>query len=101
MASPLTRDQLLHLAALARLRLTDAELATFEHQFAEILAAFAGLNAVDTAGVPELHQVTGLASVTAPDEVRPLAEADAMLRTTVRPVRDHQIVVPSPHGLDA
>ncbi len=101
MASPLSRDQLAHLAALARLELTDDELALFEHQFADILAAFEGLQKTDTAGVAELHQVTGLTSVLRDDVVQPVATREQMLASAAHQIVGHQIRVPSPHGLDA
>lgn len=111
----LTQDQLAHLAALARIRLTAEELATFEHQFAEILGAFEGLQKVDTTGVAELHQVTGLSSVLPsetvpgpvppmvlrPDVVQRVATRAQMLAPSRQQVKGDQILVPSPHGLDA
>jgi len=112
----LTREQLAHLATLARIQLTDGELATFEHQFADILGAFEGLQKVDTSGVAELHQVTGLTSVLPgstsgaasvpptmlrPDEVKVVASRAQMLASAKHPITADQIKVPSPHGLDA
>lgn len=111
----LTQEQLAHIAALARLQLTDSELSTFEHQFAEILGAFEGLQKVDTTGVVELHQVTGLTSVLPgsktsgsipptvlrADEVRSVASRAQMLASARHPLVADQIKVPSPHGLDA
>ena len=101
MASPLSRDQLAHIAALARLELTEDELALFEHQFTDILAAFEGLQKTDTSGVAELHQVTGLTSVLRSDEVRTVATREEMLASARHPIVGHQIRVPSPHGIDA
>jgi aspartyl-tRNA(Asn)/glutamyl-tRNA(Gln) amidotransferase subunit C len=51
-----TREQLLRLATLARLRLTDAEADAMTHDLSAILAHAHALDAVDTSGVaPTTH----------------------------------------------
>lgn len=98
MSSPLSRESILHTAKLARIELTEDELNSFEVQLPKILEAFEGLQNTDTAGIAELHQVTGLSGVMAKDEVEIVASREDMLATSNQKVKDHQIVVPSPHG---
>jgi aspartyl-tRNA(Asn)/glutamyl-tRNA(Gln) amidotransferase subunit C len=98
MSSPLSRENILHTAKLARIELSDAELDSFEIQMPKILEAFDGLQKIDTAGVAEMHQVTGLSGVMAEDKVKQIVDREDMLRTSNQKLKDHQIVVPSPHG---
>ena len=49
----LTRDEVLRLARLARLELTDGEIDLFTRQLREILAFAQQVNAVDTSGIVE------------------------------------------------
>ena len=52
----LERDAVLHIAKLARVELTEEEIATFSEQLSEIIGHFDVLNAVDTEGVePTAH----------------------------------------------
>jgi len=65
----LTRDDILNLARLARISLTDDEVDEFSTEFSEILKYVEQLNSVDTAGLLPTSQVTGLLNVTRPDEI--------------------------------
>lgn len=58
-----------HVARLARLRLSPAELEQMRAQLSNILDYIAMLQEVDVTGVPTTAQVTGLLSVTRPDLV--------------------------------
>ena len=52
----ITKDLILHVAQLARLRLTEEEVTQFTKDSEEILAAFAELDKVDTKGIkPEFQ----------------------------------------------
>ena len=78
----LTSEEVLHVARLARLDLTPDEVALFQGQLSEILQYVGQLQAVDTSGVPETSQVTGLTNVTredAPDLHSCLALKDVLL----------------------
>lgn len=66
----LTPEQVRHVAKLARLRLSDAEVEKFSGQLSAILDYVAILNEVDTEGVQPTSQVTGLENVTREDAVR-------------------------------
>ena len=65
----LTRDDILKLAHLARISLSDDEVDAFAAEFTEILHYVEQLNAVDTSGLKPSSQVTGLTNVTRDDAV--------------------------------
>ena len=65
----LSRDDILKLARLARLRLTDEEVTSYQKELSAILDYVAHLDAVDTTGLEPTYQVTGLTNVTRPDEI--------------------------------
>lgn len=67
----LTLDEVRHVAKLARLRLSDAELEQMREQLSEILDAVNALQEVDIEGVAPTAQVTDVVNVVRPDEVRP------------------------------
>ena len=64
----LTREDILKLARLARLRLSDKETEAFQDEISEILGYVEMLQSVDTEGLDPTYQVTGLSNVTRPDE---------------------------------
>lgn len=67
----LSRDDVTHVAMLARLGLSDDELAQYQHQLDAILDAIGKLNEVDTSAVAETAQIGGLVNVWRDDEPRP------------------------------
>ena len=68
-----------HVAKLARLHLTEAELAAMRGELAQILDHVAMLGAIDTAGVAPLWQPHADAMPQRPDEVASsLAQADVL-----------------------
>jgi aspartyl-tRNA(Asn)/glutamyl-tRNA(Gln) amidotransferase subunit C len=66
----LTREDVLKLAQLARLHLTDEEIAQFQKEIGDILSYVEQLGNVDVSGVEPTYQVTGLKDVMRPDEVK-------------------------------
>lgn len=64
----LTRDDVLRLAQLARLKLTDAEVGKLQDELGSILGYVEQLDQVDVAGIEPTYQVTGLTNVTRGDE---------------------------------
>jgi aspartyl-tRNA(Asn)/glutamyl-tRNA(Gln) amidotransferase subunit C len=60
-----------HLARLARLAVTDAELDTFAQQLDVILGAVARVAELDVADVQPMSHAVALTNVFRPDEVRP------------------------------
>ena len=65
----LTRDDILKLARLARLDLSESEISDFQGELSEILNYVQQLQSVDTTGLMPTNQVTGLANVTRIDSV--------------------------------
>jgi aspartyl-tRNA(Asn)/glutamyl-tRNA(Gln) amidotransferase subunit C len=65
----LSRDDVLKLAQLARLDLTDDEVEEYARELSEILQYVEKLQAVDIDGLQPTNQVTGLTNVSRPDEV--------------------------------
>lgn len=65
----LTREDVLKLARLARLQLTDDEVETYRKELSSVLDYVAQLDAVDVKGLTPTTQVTGLKNVTREDQV--------------------------------
>jgi aspartyl-tRNA(Asn)/glutamyl-tRNA(Gln) amidotransferase subunit C len=66
----LTRDDLLKLARLVQIDVTDDEVTEFTNEFNEILKYVEQLQAVDVEGLAPTSQVTGLVNVTRDDIVK-------------------------------
>jgi len=76
---PLTREQVLHVARLARIGLTEADVVKFQHQLSSILDHFDVLRQIDTEGVEPTTHTLPLEGVMAPDEPRPSLRRDDVL----------------------
>lgn len=75
----LTRDEVLHIARLARVGLSEEDVARFQEQLSEILDHFEALRELDTEDVPPTAYPLALESVMRPDEVRPsLSQEDVL-----------------------
>ena len=79
MSERITRDDVAHVATLAKLALTDAELDEFTHQLAAVLDHAADVEALDVADVPPTMHPYPLRNVTRPDEVRPSVDREEVL----------------------
>ena len=66
--SKLTRDDVLKLAQLSRLKLSDEEIEGFREELSSILEYVEVLNNVDISGLEPTYQVTGLKNVMRKDE---------------------------------
>jgi aspartyl-tRNA(Asn)/glutamyl-tRNA(Gln) amidotransferase subunit C len=95
MAEParLTRQDVAHVAELARLELTEEELDLFTGQLAEVLDHAADIAALDLAGVALTAHAMALTNVFRPDEVRPGLDRDEVLAQAPS-VEDHRFKVP-------
>jgi aspartyl-tRNA(Asn)/glutamyl-tRNA(Gln) amidotransferase subunit C len=89
----LSRDDVLKLARLARLDLTDEEIEQYSKELTEILHYVEQLQAVDVTGLEPTNQVTGLTNVTRTDEVVDYGYAPKELLQNVPHVQDDQIKV--------
>ena len=67
----ISKDEVLHVARLARLELTDDEVAKFQEQLSDILAAVSKVSELDLSGVPPTSHPLELVNVLADDEPRP------------------------------
>jgi aspartyl-tRNA(Asn)/glutamyl-tRNA(Gln) amidotransferase subunit C len=88
----LTKEQVRHLAKLARLHLTEEEIERFANQLTDVLEYVEMLKDLDLDGVPECSQVTGLVNVSREDVVDgKVADVDDLLACSPLPKQDHQI----------
>ncbi|MFC4000566.1 Asp-tRNA(Asn)/Glu-tRNA(Gln) amidotransferase subunit GatC [Prauserella oleivorans] len=69
--SNISRDEVAHLAKLARLAVTDDELDTFAGQLDQILDAVAKVGEVARDDIPPTSHAVPLTNVFRPDEIRP------------------------------
>jgi aspartyl-tRNA(Asn)/glutamyl-tRNA(Gln) amidotransferase subunit C len=75
----LSREQVEHIADLAKLDLSDAEVTTYQAQLSAILDHFVQLEELDTEEIPPTATVLPLRSVFRTDDVeRPLAREKAL-----------------------
>jgi aspartyl-tRNA(Asn)/glutamyl-tRNA(Gln) amidotransferase subunit C len=75
----ITREDVAHVARLARLRLSDVELDTFTGQLAKVLDHARDVEALDVGDVPPTAHPYPLQNVLRPDERRPSLDRDAVL----------------------
>ncbi|MDF2378875.1 MAG: Asp-tRNA(Asn)/Glu-tRNA(Gln) amidotransferase subunit GatC [Candidatus Gracilibacteria bacterium] len=80
----LTKDEVRHVAKLARLNLTDEEIERFTGQLTGIFESLDKLAEVDTEGVEETSQVTGLKNVAREDVVKPSLDREDLLEISER-----------------
>ena len=76
----ISRDEVLHVARLARLELTDEEVGRFQEQLSAIIEAISKVSELDLSGVEPTAHPLEVATTWAEDEPRPplsLAEAFA------------------------
>lgn len=65
----LTTDEVLKLARLARLKLSEEEVSQFKNEISTILGYVEQLQSISVDGIEPTYQVNGLTNVTRPDEV--------------------------------
>ena len=75
----ITREDVQHIAELAKLRLTETEEALYQEQLSAILDYAARLNALDTTAISPTATVLPLHSVMRDDVARPSPSPDEML----------------------
>ena len=77
--SVLRREDVAHVAALARLTLSDAELDLFTGQLAQVLEHASDVAALDLGGIEATAHPFGLVNVVRSDEPRPSLDRDEVL----------------------
>jgi len=80
----LSREEVLHIARLARVALTEAEITHLSEQLSNLLEHFEVLQKVDTEGVPPTAQPVALQSVMREDVVEPSLPAEDVLANAPR-----------------
>ena len=76
----LSREEVRHVATLARLQLNDEEVDRFRRQLSHILSYVQTLNELDTSQVEPTSHVVPMANVWRDDEVTPSCEREALLK---------------------
>lgn len=89
----LTREDILKLAQLARLGLTDSEVDEFSGELTAILQYVEQLSSVDVDGLDPTSQVTGLTNVTRADEIKNYGYEPLDLLKNVPTTENNQIKV--------
>lgn len=89
----LTREDVLRLAQLARISLTDEEADEFTDELGAILQYVEQLSSVDVTGLEPTNQVTGLTNVMRKDQVIDYGYAPAKLLDNVPAVENNQLKV--------
>lgn len=77
----LTKQDILHLAKLANLRLSEEEIEKFRKQLAETLTYVENLQELDTKNTKEIHQITNLTNIYFQDgekNIRSLSSKEAL-----------------------
>jgi aspartyl-tRNA(Asn)/glutamyl-tRNA(Gln) amidotransferase subunit C len=75
----ISRDEVAHLAKLARLAVTDDELDLFAGQLGQILSAVARVREVAAADIPPTSHAVPMTNVYRADEIRPCLPREAVL----------------------
>lgn len=75
----LSREEVLHVARLARVGVSDEDVARLQQQLSSILEHFEVLRQIDTEDVPPTTHTLALQSVVAPDQPSPCLTQDEVL----------------------
>lgn len=89
----LTREDVLKLAQLARISLSDAEIDEFSEELSAILQYVEQLSSVEVSGLKPTNQVTGLTNVMREDIVKDYGYAPLELLKNVPQTQDNQLKV--------
>jgi len=89
----LTRDDVLKLASLARISLSDDEVTEFSEELSVILQYVEQLSSVDVSGLKPTNQVTGLTNIMRKDEVKDYGYAPQDLLKNVPQTQDNLLKV--------
>jgi aspartyl-tRNA(Asn)/glutamyl-tRNA(Gln) amidotransferase subunit C len=81
----ITREQVLHVARLARLELSEEEVARFQEQLSAILEAVGKVSELDLEGVEPTSHPLALVNVLAEDEPRPSLSREEALANAPDP----------------
>ncbi len=91
------REQVLHVARLARLRLSDEEVTTMVGELSSILGHIERISELDLEGVPPTTHVVEVGNALRPDEPRPSLPREVILEQAPA-TQDGGFLVPSPQA---
>ena len=91
----LDRAQVLHVARLARLELTDAEVEQMTTELSKVLDHIEKIRELDLEGVPPTSHVLDVVNVLRPDEPKPSLPVEVALESAPEPL-EGGFGVPSP-----
>jgi aspartyl-tRNA(Asn)/glutamyl-tRNA(Gln) amidotransferase subunit C len=91
------REDVLHVARLARLELTEAEVVQMTGELAKVLEHIARIGELDLDGVPPTSHVVELGNALRPDVPRPSLDPEVVLAQAPA-VADGGFAVPSPQA---
>ena len=80
----LSREEVEYVATLARLGLSDSEIARLQDQLSSILEHIAAIDRLDTDAIPPTAQVIAMTNVMRPDEVTVSLPREAVLENAPR-----------------
>lgn len=90
----ITRDEILKIATLSRLHLSEEEIEKYQTELSGILGFFEKLSEVNTQGIEPTSQVTGLQDCLREDDIIPFKKGD-LLHCSSLPTNNNQVIVPS------
>lgn len=93
----INRDEVLHVARLARLQLREEEIEPMARELSAVLDHIAKINELDLTGVPPTSHVVELTGGLRPDEPRPCLPREVALAQAPA-VADGGFLVPSPQA---
>ena len=93
------RDQVLHVASLARLQLSDVEIDTMTSELSNVLDHIEKIRELDLEGVPPTTHVIDVVNALRADEPEPCLPVDVVLAAAPEPVSGG-FGVPSPVAKD-
>jgi aspartyl-tRNA(Asn)/glutamyl-tRNA(Gln) amidotransferase subunit C len=92
----LDRAQVLHVARLARLELSEPEIERMAAELSNVLEHIEKIGELDLEGVPPTSHVVDVVNVLRPDEPQPCLPRETILEAAPEPVGDEGFGVPSP-----
>lgn len=89
----LTKEIIIKIAKLAKLSLSEKEIAQFTAELNEILNYSEKLNAVNTDNVEPFSQITDLTNITKQDQIKESSLADQLLECSPNQISNRHITV--------